>query len=406
MVDIGATARAAGASQRDGKAGPMRAAIDVDIRPADAAAMAAYETFCADAVHAQAQHPLWIRSWIEATGADALIATVSRDGRPAVCLALEVVRAGAFRLARFVGGSHANGNFAAMSGTETQPLTAPEGKALSDALHAARPDIDLVVLERQNPQWESRTNPLRGLATMQSPNVSLAVDLSGGFDAMLSRHNGKRKRKKYRLQLRRFEEAGGHRLIEARTVEEVDRLMDAFFELKAARFRKQGIANVFEPQDVQAFFRMLFTEAVRRPSPPFLLTGIEVAGELRGIHGMSVVADGLVCEFSAMREDELQISPGFFLDYTAMEGACARGLAFFDFSVGDEDYKRSWCDLETWQFDTLLPLTLKGRMLSGWKMARSRAVRALKSNAALWSLTKRLRAGVAGSGPNPAQTDD
>jgi CelD/BcsL family acetyltransferase involved in cellulose biosynthesis len=405
MVDIGATTRAAQTSLRDGKAGATRPATGIDVRPADAPALAAYDAFCADAIHAQAQHPLWVRSWIDATGADALIVTVSRDGGPFVCLALEVVRSGGFGIARFISGSHANGNFAATAATATQLLTAQEAKALSDALHAARPDIDLVLLERQNPRWAGRENPLRSLATIESPNVSLAVDLSGGFDATLSRHNGKRKRKKFRLQLRRFEEAGGHRLIEARTVEDVDRLMTAFFELKAARFGKQGITNVFEPADVQAFFRTLFIEAVRQPSPPFILTGIEVAGVLRGIHGMSVVANGIVCEFSAMLEDELQISPGFFLDYSAMEEACAKGMAFFDFSVGDEDYKRSWCDLETRQFDTLLPLTAKGRMLRGWKMARSRTVRAVKSNATLWSLTKRLRAGVAG-GAKPAVSDD
>lgn len=405
MVDIGATTRAAETSRSDGKSAPTRAGFSVDVRSANEAALSDYDAFCARAVHAQAQHSLWVRSWIDATGADALIATVSRDGRPAVSLALEVIRSGGFGIARFIGGSHANGNFAATAPTATHPLTDSEAQALSDALHAARPDIDLVLLERQNPRWEGRENPLQRLATVESPNVSLAVDLSGGFDEMLSRHNGKRKRKKFRLQLRRFEEAGGHRLIEARTVEDVDRLMTAFFELKAARFGKQGITNVFEPADVQAFFRKLFTDAVRQPAPPFILTGIEVAGVLRGIHGMSVVADGVVCEFSAMLEDELQISPGFFLDYTAMEEACAKGMKFFDFSVGDEDYKRSWCDLETRQFDTLMPLTAKGRMLRGWKMARSRAVRAVKSNATLWALTKRLRAGVAG-GAKPAASDD
>jgi CelD/BcsL family acetyltransferase involved in cellulose biosynthesis len=405
MVDIGATTRAAETSRRDANTERERAGVRVDVRSANEAALSEYDAFCAGAVHAQAQHPLWVRSWIDATGADALIATVSRDGRPAVSLALEVVRSGGFSIARFIGGSHANGNVAAMATTATHPLTAPEVKILSEALHTARPDVDLVLLERQNPSWAGRENPLQSLATMESPNISLAVDLSGGFDAMLSRHNGKRKRKKFRLQLRRFEDAGGHRLVQARTVADVDRLMTAFFELKTTRFRKQGITNVFEPADIQAFFRKLFTEAVRQPSPPFVLAGIEVAGVLRGIHGMSVVADGIVCEFSAMLEDELQISPGFFLDYTAMEEACAKGMQFFDFSVGDEDYKRSWCDLETRQFDTHVPLTAKGRMLSVWKMARGRAVRAVKSNAALWSLAKRLRAGVAG-GAKPTATED
>ncbi|TIL50364.1 MAG: GNAT family N-acetyltransferase, partial [Mesorhizobium sp.] len=76
------------------------------------------------------------------------------------------------------------------------------------------------------------------------PNLSLAVDLAGGFDALLSRASGKRRRKRHRSQARKFGAVGSHRRIEARTADEVNRLLDAFFEMKEFRFRKMGIANV------------------------------------------------------------------------------------------------------------------------------------------------------------------
>jgi CelD/BcsL family acetyltransferase involved in cellulose biosynthesis len=55
--------------------------------------------------------------------------------------------------------------------------------------------------------------------------------------------------------------------------------------------------------------------------------------------------------------------------------------------------------VETWQFDTLLPLTAKGRVAWACEMARAQAIRLVKSNDALWSLLKQLRTRVAGGKP-------
>lgn len=403
MVDAGAQGSAARARRdvKDAHAGV--AGIQVDVRPADDMALADYDRFCRDGVHAPAQHPLWVRSWVEATGADVVIATLHRDHGPACALVLEIVQEGPFRIARFVGGRHANGNFVAIADRHEAPLSPAEAQMLVEAIRINRRDVDLLLLQRQNPVHDGIPNAFTNVQTMRSPNVSLSVDLSGGFEEMLGRRGGKRKRKKLRQQGRKFEEAGGYRLIEAKTREEADRLLDAFFAMKAARFAEKGIPNVFAPRDVQAFFRLLFGGAVELAQPPFLLHSIEVAGTLRAVNGCSVADHSIVCEFGGICEGIANTSPGFILDYHSIEEACSMGKAFYDFSVGDEEYKRSWCDVETWQFDTMLPLTARGRVIWAFEMARAQTVRLVKSNEALWSVLKQLRAKVAGTKPAPAE---
>lgn len=405
MVDIGASGSPLRMQRGALPAHHAAEGMTVEVRPADDMALADYETLCRNSLHAPAQHPLWIRSWVMATGADVIVVTLSRRGQPACALALEVVQEGPFRVARFPGGSHANGNFVAISRGSVEPLSPEEGQALVDEIRRARPDIDLVLLQRQNPTHEGVQNPLSNFATIRSPNVSLAVDLSGGFEQMLGRRSGKRKRKKYRLQVRKFEEAGGYRLLLAGTTEEADRLIGAFFEMKAARLSGKGIANVFGSGEVQTFFRLLFQGALDYPEPPFILHGVEVAGTLRAVNGCSVTQESVVCEFGGISEGLANASPGYFLDYHSIEHASQEGKAIYDFSVGDEDYKRSWCDLETWQFETLLPLTAKGRVAWACEMARAQAVRFVKSNEPLWSLLKQLRTRVAGSPKPPAAED-
>ena len=402
MVDIGASTSPLRAQRAAMPASREVTKTTVEVREADDVALADYAAFCRDAIHGPAQHPLWLRSWIMATGADVVIVTLNRLGQPALAIALEVVHEGPFRVARFPGGSHANGNFVAASPRLADPLSAAEGQAVTEALRLARPDIDLVLLQRQNPKQEGIANPLSNLTAVRSPNVSLAVDLTGGFAGVLERRNGKRKRKKYRLQVRKFEEAGGHRLITAGTPEEAERLVTAFYGMKAARLLGKGIADVFAPIEVQTFFRLLFQGALDYPDPPFVLHGVEVGGTLLAINGCSVTRESFVCEFGGISEDLAGASPGFFIDYHSIDDACGAGKTLYDFSVGEEDYKRSWCDVETWQFDTMLPLTAKGRVAWGCEMARAKAVGFVKSNEALWSMLKQLRARVAGSPPKPA----
>ncbi|RWE64197.1 MAG: GNAT family N-acetyltransferase, partial [Mesorhizobium sp.] len=78
-------------------------------------------------------------------------------------------------------------------------------RSMFKAIGRTRPDIDLISLERLLPDLDGVASPLAALPSFPSPNLALAVDLDGGFDALLSRASGKRKRKKHRSQTRKFE---------------------------------------------------------------------------------------------------------------------------------------------------------------------------------------------------------
>lgn len=392
MVDAAAAGSARVAPHAmTGETALLDRGIAASVSGADSDALVDYRRYCEQCVFAPPQSPTWTEAWIAATDADVFLATLWRGEQRALTIPLEVVPEGPFRIARFPGGSHANGNLAAAPRSARRNVDAAELRAVMEAVRAARPDVDALALQRQNPGQDGYDNPLAATASRTSPNISLAVDLEGGFDKLMERASGKRKRKKYRFQLRKFEEQGGFRLIEARTEEEVDRLLGEFFEMKAQRFRKKGIQNVFGPPEVQDFFRRLYGNALTEEGQPFSLHGLEVGGELRAVNGLSITGRKIVCEFGGIRDEDSTTSPGYFLDYTNIEQACAAGMDIYDFSVGDEDYKRSWCEIETWQFDTMLPLTAKGRAYVGFDRLRSRAVHALKNNAGLWSAFKDLR---------------
>lgn len=372
----------------------------------DRADLAAYIAFCDEALFAPAQSPEWISRWTANVRPDTLVATLSIDGKAALSLALEVMRFRGMRIARFMGGRHANGNFAAADRSWLEKADAGDLAALTAAIGKARPDIDLVALERLLPEMDGMPNPLAMLSNFPSPNLSLAVDLDGGFDALLARASGKRKRKKHRSQIRKFEAVGPYRRIEARTPEETRAFLDAFFIMKEQRFRKMGVTDVFGDARVRGFFHALFAGALERRPPNFVLHGLEVAGKLRAVTGSSVSGRRLICEFGAIAEDELgHASPGDFLFFDNIQEACENGFAIYDFSVGDEPYKRLWCDLEMRHFDVLVPLTLKGRLMALCLRRVARLKSFIKTSPAIWRLTKLLRRKAAAHAATPAEDD-
>ena len=369
-----------------------RAELAENVTVAVSTDLAAYAEVAGRGVFSPSQSPLWIESWIKELRPDYLVATLSRAGQPILSIALEVTRKGPFRVASFMSGNHANGNMPSVTAAFAASATAAALTALVDAIAKARPDIDLVAFDRLATEIGGVRNPLLLLPHRQSPNLSLAVDLAGGFDALLGRTSGKRKRKKHRSQTRKFETAGGFRRIKATSEAETNALLDAFFAMKAGRFQKMGIANVFADSEVQSFFRTIFAGALKQPQPSFVLHGLEVGGKLRAVTGSSRAADRLVCEFGAIADDDVAFaSPGEFLFFENIKEACDQRFAIYDFSVGDEPYKRLWCDLEIRQFDVLAPLTVKGRALAAAMQGTSRLKSFVKNNRFVWKLVKTFR---------------
>ncbi|WP_157014735.1 GNAT family N-acetyltransferase [Mesorhizobium xinjiangense] len=393
MVDAQAALTAPRTGTTRARALPESRAGEVSVNVASGPpALEAYRALSRNAVFAPPQNPHWVECWTREVNGDCAIATIVVDGRAAFALALEIVPFGPLTIARFMGGSHANGNFAmTVPGTAT-PAPQSLKSALVAAFRHARPDIDMLCLERQVPGLHGAANPLAVLSTGPSPNPALAVDLSGGFEAVLGQRNASRKHKKHRSQTRKFEAAGGCALVRPGSRDESDRLLRAFFDMKSTRFADKGIDNVFADAKVQAFFFDLFGRCAGQDRPQFLLRGLEIGGKLRAVNGCSRTADSLVCEFGTFRIDELaSASPGSFLDFECIQAACAEGLSIYDFSVGDEPYKRQWCDIETHHFDIMLGLSVAGRTAAGLMRANAAAKRRIKASPALWSLVKQLR---------------
>ncbi len=314
------------------------------------------------------------------------------DDAPALLLPLEVAASGGARVARFPGGNHANGNFPWLAREWAEAVDRAALDGLVAAIRRARPDVAALSLTRQRAALGGLANPLLLLGKALNPNPALAVSLGGGFEAALAHGNAKRKLKKHRQHGRRYEEAGGWRVTGPETPEQSDAMLDVFFHIKAQRFRTLGIDDPFADAGVQAFFRACFGPDAGRAAPEFELRALEVGGEIRSVIGKVFSPEGPTVEFGAIREDALaSASPGEFLFFEDIARSCDQGHAVYSFGIGDEPYKREWCDREEALYDTALPLSARGRLFVGLHGARNALAGAVKRNPRLWRLAKGLR---------------
>jgi CelD/BcsL family acetyltransferase involved in cellulose biosynthesis len=343
-------------------------------------------------LHAPAQSELWVSTWIEEVQPETILVTVEQDGQTVFAFGLQELRKGTFKIARVLGLTHANGNFFPLS-----PALRPSEdrncvEAAIQAVREQRPDIHALVFERLISDFAGRRNPLLALPSQTSPNVALSVDLTPGFEAVLNIGNGQRKRKRHRYQARKLEAIGTVKQVRPRNAPEVAPVIDAFLDMKAARLRQMGTADVFGPEPIRRFFRTLFTRSVETPTPAFQLDALEVGGKIRAVTGSSLSGDRIICDFAAFADDEsAAASPGDYLLHNNIRDATAAGFAIYDLGVGDEPYKRSWCDIETAHHDVFVALTHVGLVLVAAQRAKTRLKAAIKGNARLWQLAKTLR---------------
>ena len=339
---------------------------------------------------------IWISScgWQNHVNPDcvAVVATSSQTGLVDFVLPLEIIQKNLLTLARFPGGSHANSNFAASGVLVAQLPSEKLTAGISKAVSLARPDVDAILLERQLETLDGATNKLILPQSGISPNVALSFAYLSTFQDLLKARNGSKKLKKMRQMHRRMEERGGFEQIKARSQAECESILDRFFQLKGERLKSRGLKDVFGNPKVQSFFKDLFSQATQTHSPHFELHALDVGGEMSAVAGCSIHGKHVTVEFGGICSTDPQLSPGDILFHFMIEQYCNRGFEVFDFGVGDEFYKRRWCDIETWHRDTFLALSAKGRFAALAMRAVASVKKNIKNNPALFGLLKKLRA--------------
>jgi len=355
----------------------------------------------------------WCAAWAATHSNQLLLVRGSIEHKTVFILPLELVRGRFFRTARFIGSPHSNIN-TGLFAPGFDPLTDEQlaGVLIADLSVKLSRVADIVTLEKIPFEWRGARHPLASLPAVRNQNSSFQLPLLETFEATLAQINAKRRRKKFRLSERRLEALGGYEHVVATTPDERRQMLDLFFEQKAIRFKALGLPNVFQDSETQAFFHTLAAIGPAGDEQPLALHAIRLRGEHEGrvvaISGLSRKGDHVICQFGSIDEDiAADASPGELLFYLMIRKFNAEGITLFDFGIGDQAYKRSWCTVETPQRDIVLPITIRGGLAAWTHRAVVRLKAEIKKNKQAYAFLQRLRQRRQAPGSaSPSDTDD
>ncbi|MEP1442948.1 MAG: GNAT family N-acetyltransferase [Hyphomicrobiales bacterium] len=346
----------------------------------------------------------WQKAWHDtlgiSEGAEPLLILASVDEDPVFLMPLAIIKKSGLVTACFMGGDHANYKFALFCPNHKDALSNMLPKLLDGISSHAPSSIDLLDFTRVPLEWDDNANPLtEAFAHNPSTENGGSVSMNGDFDAVLAYGNAKRKRKILRAQERSFEAIGGYEFCTAKNAAEGEGFYQTFIEQKQQWFAERGIANPFDDDVTKVFFDRLNDETHNGEQPLLDYSVLKADGQILGMLAHGTYKGQNFGYFTSMNMDEKYktISPGSFIFHKMIEECCLKGLRRFDFGVGGERYKKSWCDEHHQLVDITLPLTTKGRLYYAAIRLKRHTKQQIKDNDAVWSFVKKCRRTLLGS---------
>jgi CelD/BcsL family acetyltransferase involved in cellulose biosynthesis len=249
---------------------------------------------------------------------------------------------------------------------------------------------DLIDLDKIPQTVGGKANPMLALAVTQHANDAYLVRLTGSWDEF---YNTKRSAswrktdKKKRNKLAKFGDVAFSTVTEPA---DVARTIDALIAQKKDSYASLGVPNMFERPGYRDFYIDMGSDPAR--GGLVHVSHISVGGSIVAasfgltLHGNY---DYVLAGYS-MGEME-GCSPGAVHLQELMRHFLERGSTTFDFNIGDEPYKREWCDAETKFYDYVSAATAIGWLAAQAMHAARGAKRVIKRNPSIWPVIRKAR---------------
>jgi CelD/BcsL family acetyltransferase involved in cellulose biosynthesis len=160
---------------------------------------------------------------------------------------------------------------------------------------------------------------------------------------------------------------------------------------KTRAFARMGVPNLFARPGYADFFRAIAADPANRDLVH--VSRLDIGGKV-GAANLGLVHKRRYYHILASYDDgpAAKYGPGAAHLLDLMDYAIGRGCDIFDFTIGDEDYKRNWADRFLVLKDHRAVITVGGALATVPATCVSNLKRAAKRRPLVWRWTIRLRA--------------
>jgi len=283
------------------------------------------------------------------------------------------------------------------------PLLAPDFSRLIDETRFAElwrdilerlrshPDYryDLIQLEKMPAQVGAQRNPMIGFAVALNPSNAYATELGDDWERFYAAKRSSSTRRRDRTKRNKLTQFGEVTFVTPAQPEEVAVSFEILMQQKTRQFARMGVPNIFAAPGYPEFYREV---AARRPDMVHI-SRLDV-GDAPAALNYGLVFRGRYYHVLASYTDHemSKYGPGAAHLHELISHAIGRGCDTFDFTIGDERYKRDWCESHIKLYDYVAMATARGAVVAGPLLAMRAAKRWIKQTPAVWNAVTKVRA--------------
>jgi CelD/BcsL family acetyltransferase involved in cellulose biosynthesis len=249
---------------------------------------------------------------------------------------------------------------------------------------------DLVDLEKMPELIGEQANPFIALGVTPHVNDAYLTMLGGDWESYYASKRSVSTRKTDRKKRKRMAEHGEIQFVTAINHDDAVRTVDALIDEKRRGYAKLGVANMFEWPG----YRDFFVDMATGPQSSRLthLSRFDV-GPMTAAANYGLMFRGRYYYILAGYDDGdlARFGPGAAQLQDVMRYALEHGCDVFDFTIGDEPYKREWCDAEVRLCDYVSAVSLRGWLAAAPTAPFRHLKRSIKRNPKAWAFVRKAR---------------
>jgi CelD/BcsL family acetyltransferase involved in cellulose biosynthesis len=253
--------------------------------------------------------------------------------------------------------------------------------------------FDLVRLKKMPALLGTQKNPMLTLHTMLNPSGSYVTELMDDWETFYKAKRSSSTRSRERTKRKRLAEFGPLAFVSAGDANDSLTSLNTLMTQKSRSFARMGVSNIFEKPGHLAFYRALSTDP--RTRSMVHISRLD-CGERPAAVNLGLTFRDTYYHLQASHDDgELgRFGPGAAHLNELLRYAIERGFKYYDFTIGDEAYKRDWCDSAQPLYDHIAIATGRGACVFLPTIGKNWLTRQIKQSPALWKFFSKARASV------------
>jgi len=252
-------------------------------------------------------------------------------------------------------------------------------------------NYDLIDLEKMPETVGPQANPFLRLGPSLHPRGAYLTTLTGDWDSYYTGKRSSATRRRDRTKRNRLGDLGEVKFVNPGSMAELNGTLDTLMVQKARALAEMGAVNIFALPGYPEFFRELATAPQTRELVH--VSRLDV-GSIPAAINLGVVFRGCYYHILASYEDgeTARFGPGVAHLHDLLRYAIDRKCQIFDFTIGDERYKRDWYDIEKALYDYVAIASLRGGIAAAPVLVLRRLKNRIRQNEKMLDWAKQMRA--------------